>query len=134
MGRTLPCTRDRLRLALTCSGAKLSTPDLAAARRVAEGDAGVQLFAVVQPEEKLDSHAVARFQRELGAMGYKFQFGTPAGFHSLNHAMFQLARDYNGAWDGRVRGVAGGGVRGGAVRIRRPSISPRGADWLLSMR
>jgi isocitrate lyase len=42
----------------------------------------------------LDEAAIARFQRELGAMGYKFQFVTLAGFHSLNHAMFTLARDF----------------------------------------
>ena len=38
--------------------------------------------------------AIARFQRELGAMGYKFQFVTLAGFHALNFGMFNLARDY----------------------------------------
>jgi isocitrate lyase len=37
---------------------------------------------------------MTRFQRELGAMGYKFQFITLAGFHSLNHGMFELARRY----------------------------------------
>jgi isocitrate lyase len=37
---------------------------------------------------------IARFQRELGAMGYKFQFITLAGFHALNHTMFELAREY----------------------------------------
>ena len=37
---------------------------------------------------------IAVFQRELGKMGYRFQFVTLAGFHSLNHAMFKLARDY----------------------------------------
>src|SRR3546814_11918804 len=43
-------------------------------------------------EAKLDRETIARFQRELGAMGYKFQFVTLAGFHSLNHDMFELAR------------------------------------------
>jgi isocitrate lyase len=42
----------------------------------------------------LDEQTIASFQRELGAMGYKFQFVTLAGFHSLNHAMFKLASDY----------------------------------------
>ncbi|MGP1396935.1 MAG: isocitrate lyase [Inquilinaceae bacterium] len=42
----------------------------------------------------LDDATIARFQRELGAMGYKFQFITLAGFHSLNHATFQLAKGY----------------------------------------
>jgi isocitrate lyase len=51
-------------------------------------------------EAKLDKATIARFQRELGAMGYKFQFVTLAGFHSLNHAMFELASGY------RDRGMA----------------------------
>jgi isocitrate lyase len=45
-------------------------------------------------EANLDRDTIARFQRELGAMGYKFQFVTLAGFHSLNHGMFELARGY----------------------------------------
>ena len=49
---------------------------------------------------KLGEDTIARFQAELGAMGYKFQFVTLAGFHSLNHAMFELACDY------RERGMA----------------------------
>src|SRR5262249_47328346 len=44
---------------------------------------------------KLDDATIARFQRELGAMGYKFQFITLAGFHSLNLAMFDLAKGYS---------------------------------------
>jgi isocitrate lyase len=43
---------------------------------------------------KLDDATIAQFQRELGAMGYKFQFVTLAGFHALNHSMFRLARRY----------------------------------------
>src|SRR5437870_775822 len=49
---------------------------------------------------KLDEATIASFQAELGRMGYKFQFVTLAGFHSLNHAMFELASDY------RERGMA----------------------------
>jgi isocitrate lyase len=49
---------------------------------------------------KLDEQTIANFQRELGAMGYKFQFVTLAGFHSLNHGMFELASGY------RDRGMA----------------------------
>ena len=45
-------------------------------------------------EAKLDKATIAKFQRELGAMGYKFQFVTLAGFHSLNHSMFELASGY----------------------------------------
>ena len=45
-------------------------------------------------KKNLDDSTIAKFQRELGAMGYKFQFVTLAGFHSLNHSMFELASDY----------------------------------------
>lgn len=45
-------------------------------------------------KRKLDAQTIAKFQRELGAMGYKFQFVTLAGFHALNHSMFTLATDY----------------------------------------
>jgi isocitrate lyase len=48
----------------------------------------------------LDAAALAKFQRELGAMGYRFQFVTLAGFHALNYATFNLARGY------RERGMA----------------------------
>jgi isocitrate lyase len=51
-------------------------------------------------EANLDRDTIAKFQRELGAMGFKFQFVTLAGFHSLNHGMFQLASGY------RDRGMA----------------------------
>lgn len=43
---------------------------------------------------KLDSATIGKFQRELGAMGYKFQFVTLAGFHALNYGMFKLAHGY----------------------------------------
>ena len=49
---------------------------------------------------KLDRATIKKFQRELGAMGYKFQFVTLAGFHALNFSMFKLARGY------RERGMA----------------------------
>src|ERR1700729_3610249 len=45
--------------------------------------------------KNLDDHTIAKFQRELGAMGYKFQFIKIAGFHALNLSMFELARGYN---------------------------------------
>ena len=51
-------------------------------------------------KKNLDDATIARFQTELGAMGYKFQFVTLAGFHALNYSMFELARDY------RERGMA----------------------------
>jgi isocitrate lyase len=45
-------------------------------------------------EAKLDKETIANFQKELGKMGYKFQFVTLAGFHALNHSMFNLALGY----------------------------------------
>jgi len=45
-------------------------------------------------KKKLDQASIGKFQRELGAMGYKFQFVTLAGFHALNYSMFRLAHDY----------------------------------------
>lgn len=51
-------------------------------------------------KKKLDQATIALFQQELGAMGYKFQFITLAGFHALNHSMFELARGY------KARGMA----------------------------
>jgi isocitrate lyase len=80
-----------------------ATPDLAEARAFAEGIhakfPGKLLAYNCSPsfnwKKHLDDDAVARFQRELGAMGYKFQFVTLAGFHALNHGMFTLARAYH---------------------------------------
>ncbi len=46
-------------------------------------------------KRKLDAATIAKFQRDLGAMGYKFQFVTLAGFHALNLSMFELARAYH---------------------------------------
>jgi len=46
-------------------------------------------------EKHLDKETIAKFQKELEKMGYKFQFVTLAGFHALNHSMFTLAKDYN---------------------------------------
>jgi len=79
-----------------------SHPDLADARAFAEAvhreHPGKALAYNCSPSfnwaAKLDKETIAKFQRELGAMGYKFQFVTLAGFHSLNHAMFELAGDY----------------------------------------
>ena len=51
-------------------------------------------------EKNLDRDDIAKFQREIGAMGYKYQFVTLAGFHQLNYGMFELASGY------RDRGMA----------------------------
>jgi isocitrate lyase len=79
-----------------------SHPDLDDARKFAEAVhaqyPGKLLAYNCSPsfnwKAKLDEATIAKFQRELGAMGYKFQFVTLAGFHSLNHGMFELARGY----------------------------------------
>jgi len=79
-----------------------STPDLAIARQFAEAIKDRypdQMLAYnCSPSfnwrAHLDSDTIAKFQRELGAMGYKFQFITLAGFHALNESMFTLARGY----------------------------------------
>ena len=85
-----------------------SHPDLDDARRFAEAvqkeHPGKLMAYNCSPsfnwEAKLDKATIAKFQRELGAMGYKFQFVTLAGFHSLNNGMFELASGY------RDRGMA----------------------------
>jgi len=79
-----------------------STPNLDQAKRFAEAIRGKypdQLLAYnCSPSfnwtSNLSKDDIARFQRELGAMGYKFQFITLAGFHTLNYSMFELAHGY----------------------------------------
>ncbi len=79
-----------------------STPDLEVARRFAEAikaEYPDQLLAYnCSPSfnwrKHLDESTIAKFQNELGHMGYKFQFITLAGFHALNYSMFDLARGY----------------------------------------
>ncbi len=85
-----------------------STPDLEQAKQFAEGirkQFPNKLLAYnCSPsfnwKKNLDDATIAKFQRELGAMGYKFQFVTLAGFHSLNYGMYELARNY------KARGMA----------------------------
>ena len=79
-----------------------STPDLAQAKKFAEGIhaefPGKMLAYNCSPsfnwKKHLDDATIAKFQRELAAMGYKFQFVTLAGFHALNLSMFKLAGEY----------------------------------------
>ena len=79
-----------------------STPDLAEAREFAEAikaEYPDQMLAYnCSPSfnwrAKLDESTIARFQKELAAMGYRFQFITLAGFHALNYSMFDLAHGY----------------------------------------
>lgn len=85
-----------------------SEPNLEEARRFAEAIhakyPGKLLAYNCSPsfnwKKKLDESTIARFQEAIGEMGYKFQFVTLAGFHSLNYSMFELARGY------RDRGMA----------------------------
>jgi len=80
-----------------------STPDLDEARRFADAIharfPGKMLAYNCSPSfnwsRKLDAATIAKFQRELAAMGYTFQFVTLAGFHALNLGMFELARGYH---------------------------------------
>lgn len=79
-----------------------SRPDLAEAKRFAEAIhqryPGKMLAYNCSPsfnwKQNLDDATIANFQQQLGKMGYKFQFITLAGFHSLNHSMFDLAYKY----------------------------------------
>jgi isocitrate lyase len=85
-----------------CETAK---PDLAFAQRFAEAVharfPGKMLAYNCSPsfnwKQNLDDATIARFQTELGAMGYKFQFITLAGYHALNYGMFNLATAMRGA-------------------------------------
>ncbi|HTU54063.1 MAG TPA: isocitrate lyase [Acetobacteraceae bacterium] len=85
-----------------------SDPDLGEAERFAEAIRrrfpGKMLAYNCSPSfnwaRKLPAERIASFQRDIAAMGYRFQFVTLAGFHALNHGMFSLARDY------RERGMA----------------------------
>ncbi|HYX92324.1 MAG TPA: isocitrate lyase, partial [Myxococcaceae bacterium] len=79
-----------------------STPDLQEAKEFAEAihrqHPNKLLAYNCSPsfnwKKHLDDATISRFQRELGAMGYRFQFVTLAGFHALNYSMFELAREY----------------------------------------
>ncbi|MEI2400927.1 isocitrate lyase, partial [Paenibacillus phytohabitans] len=79
-----------------------SEPDLEQAKRFAdaihEKFPGKLLAYNCSPsfnwKKKLDEETIENFQKEIGKMGYKFQFVTLAGFHALNHSMFELARGY----------------------------------------
>ncbi|WP_043696365.1 isocitrate lyase [Luteibacter sp. 9133] len=79
-----------------------STPDMEEARRFAEAIhakyPGKKLAYNCSPsfnwKKNLDEKTIASFQKQLGELGYAFQFITLAGFHALNYSMFQLARGY----------------------------------------
>ncbi len=102
-----------------------STPDLEEARRFADAVhrvfPGKLLAYNCSPsfnwEKHLDPESIRRFQRELGMMGYKFQFVTLAGFHSLSVSMFELAKQY------AVEGMAA------YVRVQRKEFEAEPAGY-----
>src|SRR3989475_1371243 len=102
-----------------------ATPDLDEARRFAEGVhrayPGKLLAYNCSPsfnwEKHLEPHAIRSFQKELGSMGYKYQFVTLAGFHSLSVSMFDLARQY------AVEGMAA------YVRVQRKEFEAEPAGY-----
>jgi isocitrate lyase len=107
-----------------------SHPNLEDAKRFAEAVHAqyprkllrLQLHPSFNWAAKLDAETIAKFQRELGAMGYKFQFVTLAGFHSLNHGMFELARGYRDrAW--RPYSDSAGRIRQEAAATPPPATS-----------
>ena len=102
-----------------------ATPDLEEARRFAEGIhrayPGKLLAYNCSPsfnwEKHLDPSSIRKFQEELGSMGYKYQFVTLAGFHSLSVSMFDLARQY------AVEGMAA------YVRVQRKEFEAEPAGY-----
>jgi isocitrate lyase len=81
-----------------------------------------------------DDATIAKFQRELGAMGYKFQFITLAGFHQLNYGMFELARGYKDRQMAAYSGAAGSGIRFRGQRLHRDQAPARSRHRLLRRR
>ena len=104
-----------------------STPDLGEAKQFAEAihrEFPDKMMAYnCSPSfnwrRHLDDDTIATFQRELAAMGYKFQFITLAGFHALNYSMFDLAGQVSTGRHGGLRGASGERVRGGATWLYR---------------
>ena len=114
-------------------------PDLAFAKAFAEAIQakfpGKMLAYNCSPsfnwKKNLDDATIAKFQRELGAMGYKFQFITLAGFHSLNYSMFNLAHGYARSNMTRIRRAAGSRVRRRREGLHRGPAPARGRHRLL---
>ena len=116
-----------------------ATPDLAFARQFAEAIhrefPGKKLAYNCSPsfnwKATLDDDAIASFQKELGAMGYAFQFITLAGFHALNHSMFELALRVRAHRHECVRATAASRVRRRCPRLHRGQAPSRGRHRLL---
>jgi isocitrate lyase len=77
-------------------------------------------------KRNLDDATIARFQRELGAMGYKFQFITLAGFHALNYSMFRARVTDCARQHERLRRAAAEGVRRRREGLHRGQAPARG--------
>ncbi len=116
-----------------------STPDLDEARAFAEGIHAMypdKLLAYnCSPsfnwKAHLDDATIAGFQKELAAMGYRFQFITLAGFHALNEGMFQLAKGFAADGHDRLRRAAGARVRPRGRGIHGDTPSGGGRHRLL---
>jgi isocitrate lyase len=116
-----------------------STPDLGDARAFAEAVLDRfpdKLLAYnCSPsfnwKRHLDDEAVARFQKELAAMGYRLQFVTLAGFHALNASMFELARGSAEEGDERIRPAPGTRNGAGARRLHGHAAPAGGRHGLL---
>ena len=119
-----------------------STPDLGEAREFAtemkRAHPGQMLAYNCSPSfnwrAKLDNRTIETFQEQLGDMGYKFQFVTLAGFHSLNLSMFELAKGYCQARHGRLLRDAGARVRRPDARLHGRAPPARGRHRLLRCR
>jgi isocitrate lyase len=112
-----------------------SVPDLAQAKKFAEAMhkqfPGKLLSYNCSPsfnwKRHLDDATIAKFQRELGAMGYKFQFITLAGFHALNYSMFTLAKGYARARCRPMSSCRSASSPARRMATPRPSTSARSA-------
>ena len=119
-----------------------STPDIGEAREFAqaihEEFPGKMLAYNCSPSfnwrSQLDDNAIAGFQDELAALGYRFQFVTLAGFHSLNAAMFELAHGYAREGMSAYVRAAGGRVRARGARLHGDAAPARGRCRLLRRR
>ena len=119
-----------------------STPDMGEAREFAqaihEEFPGKMLAYNCSPSfnwrAQLDDDAIARFQEDLGELGYRFQFVTLAGFHSLNAAHVRARARLRAGGDERLRAAAGGRVRARGARLHGDASPARGRRRLLRRR
>ncbi len=119
-----------------------STPDMGEAREFAqaihEEFPGKMLAYNCSPSfnwrAQLDDDAIARFQEELGELGYRFQFVTLAGFHSLNAAHVRARARLRARGDERLRAASGGRVRARGARLHGHAPPARGRRRLLRRR